>query len=131
MPPFLVVVLEAVARPGVDQHLAVLLLRHAKSRNRRVGLHIEAVEAGAHVELAPVHVEDGDVERHADHERGNAPGLDDVRDETDGLVAKRSIRNQQSQINLQSFELVRNCRRKIVFDFFVAPNSAHERNMEW
>ena len=37
-------------RHGDEQHLAVLLLRHAKARSRRVCPHIEAVEAGAHVD---------------------------------------------------------------------------------
>ncbi len=44
-----------------------------------------------------------DVEGRADHERRNTLGFDDVSDETDGLVAKRSIRNEQRQIHVESF----------------------------
>jgi hypothetical protein len=43
-----------------------------------------------------------DVERRADHERGNALGFDDMRNETDGLVAKRSIGDEQRDIDFGS-----------------------------
>ena len=47
MPPFLVVVLEAVAPHHFDEHFAILPLLRRKARNFRIGLHIEAVEGGA------------------------------------------------------------------------------------
>jgi hypothetical protein len=36
-----------------------------------------------------------DVERGADYQRRNALSFDDVGDETDGLVTKRSVGNQE------------------------------------
>ena len=44
-----------------------------------------------------------DIEGRSNHEGRNALRFDDVRDETDGLVAKRSIGNEQRQIHLESF----------------------------
>lgn len=44
-----------------------------------------------------------DVEGRADHKRGDMLRFDDVSDETDGLVAKRSIGDEQRQIHRESF----------------------------
>lgn len=41
------------------------------------------------------------VERGADHQGWNAARLNDVGDETDGLMAKRSIGHQQGEIHRQ------------------------------
>jgi hypothetical protein len=40
-----------------------------------------------------------DVEHRTDHERGDAARFNDVGDETDGLVAKRSIGDKKSYID--------------------------------
>jgi hypothetical protein len=40
-----------------------------------------------------------DVMRRADDQGANAAPFDDVSDETDGLMAERSIRDEQSQID--------------------------------
>lgn len=41
-----------------------------------------------------------DVMGRADDQGGNAGPFDDMSDETDGLVAERSVRDEQSQIDL-------------------------------
>ena len=41
------------------------------------------------------------VERRANDQRGNASSFDDVRDETYGLVTKRSIGNEESEVDFR------------------------------
>jgi hypothetical protein len=40
-----------------------------------------------------------DVERRANHKRRDPAVFDNVRDETDGLVAKRSVRHEQHRVD--------------------------------
>ena len=42
-----------------------------------------------------------DIVRGADHQSRNASGFDHVSDETDGLVAERSIGNEQSEVDFR------------------------------
>ena len=71
-----------------------------------------------------------DVERRADHERGNAPGFDDVRDETDGLVAKRSIGDEQRHIDFGSLQIAGDGGSDFALDLLMAPEPAHERDVK-
>ena len=56
-----------------------------------------------------------DVEGRADHQGGNFHTFDDVGDETDGLVAKRSVGHQQCQIHLRAPQLFNDGRGQLVF----------------
>ena len=71
-----------------------------------------------------------DVERRADHERGNAPGFDDVRDETDGLVAKRSIGNEQRHLHFGPLQIAGDGGCDFALDLLMAPEPAHERDVK-
>ena len=70
-----------------------------------------------------------DVERRADHERGNAPGFDDMRDETDGLVAKRSVGHEQREVHMLLRQFTRDGRCQFVFYLLMPPQPAHERKV--
>ena len=71
-----------------------------------------------------------DVVRCADDQSRNALGFDHVGDETDGLVAKRSIGDEQSQVDLGLPQFSGEHRRKRVFNFLMAPHAAHEREVK-
>ena len=71
-----------------------------------------------------------DVQRRADHERGNALGFDDMRDETDGLVAERSIGDEQRQIHFGSVQIAGDGRSDFALDLLMAPEPAHERDVK-
>ena len=71
-----------------------------------------------------------DIERGADYERGNALGFDDVGDETDGLVAKRSIRHQQRRIHLGALQFAGNGGGDFGLDLLVATEPSHERDVK-
>ena len=71
-----------------------------------------------------------DVERRADHERGNAPGFDDMRDETDGLVAKRSIGYEQRHLHFGSLQIAGDGGCDFALDLLMAPEPAHERDVK-
>jgi hypothetical protein len=71
-----------------------------------------------------------DIKRCPDHERGNPLGFDDVRDEADGLVAKRSIRRQQRRIHLRALQFAGNSRGDFALDLLVAAQSTHERDVK-
>ena len=72
-----------------------------------------------------------DVERRADHERGNALGFHDMRDETDGLVAKRSIGDDQRHIHFGSLQITGDGGSDFALDLLMAPEPAHERDVKW
>jgi hypothetical protein len=71
-----------------------------------------------------------DIKRCPDHERGNPLGFDDVRDEADGLVAKRSIRRQQRRVHLRAFQFAGNSRGDFALDLLVAAQPTHERDVK-
>lgn len=71
-----------------------------------------------------------DVESRAGHERGNTLGFDDVRDETDGLVAKRSVGDEQCQIDFGTLQFGGDGGSDHAFYFFVALEPAHKRNVK-
>jgi len=71
-----------------------------------------------------------DVVRRADDQSRNALAFDHVGDETDGLVAKRSIGDEQSQVDLGLPQFSGEHRRKRVFNFLMAPHAAHEREVK-
>jgi hypothetical protein len=71
-----------------------------------------------------------DIERRADDERGNSGAFDNMGDETDGLMAERSIGDEQGQINFGRLKFSCYGRRQIAFDFAVTTKSAHERKVE-
>ena len=55
--------------------------------------------------------------------------LDDMGDETDGLMAEWSIGNKQSQVNGDLFQFSGNRRGEFVFDLAMAADTAHKRNV--
>ena len=55
--------------------------------------------------------------------------FDDMGDETDGLVAERSIRNEQSKVNAGLLQLPNNRRGEFTFDLLMPPDTAHKRNV--
>jgi len=67
-----------------------------------------------------------DVVRGPDHQCRNAAGFNDVSDETDGLVAERSIRNEQGEIDFGLFEFSGNGGREFIFNFCRIAQAAHE-----
>ena len=67
-----------------------------------------------------------DVVRCPDHQCRNAAGFNDVSDETDGLVAERSIRNEQGEIDFGLFEFSGNGGREFIFNFCRIAQAAHE-----
>ena len=71
-----------------------------------------------------------DVVRRADDQSRNTLGFDHVGDETDGLMAKRSIGNEQSQVDLCLLQFSGERQRKRVFNFLMAPHAAHEREVK-
>lgn len=70
-----------------------------------------------------------DVKRGARDQSRGAGSFDDVGYETNGLVAKRSIGHQQCQIHRRIFQLVRDSRSQLIFDFVRAAHAAHKGKM--
>jgi hypothetical protein len=70
------------------------------------------------------------IERGADNQRGDSTILDDVSDETDGLMAKWSVGNEQGQVNRRPLKFPCYGWCQIIFDFFVTTKSAHEGNVD-
>lgn len=68
-----------------------------------------------------------DVVRRADDQGRNAARFDDVGDETDGLVAERSIGDEQGEIDARFRELVGQRGSKLALDAFMLAHAAHER----
>ena len=66
------------------------------------------------------------VVRRADHQRGDAASLDHVRDETDGLMAERSVRNEQGEIDVRFGEFVGQRGCKLVLNLPMPADAAHE-----
>lgn len=71
-----------------------------------------------------------DVEGRTDDERWNASTLDDVGNETDGLVAKGSVGNEQREIDPVPGQISGDGRRKIILDFLGPAHASHERNVK-
>lgn len=72
-----------------------------------------------------------DVVGRTDDQRGNAAGFDHVSDETNGLMAERSIGYQQGEIDLRLFKVIGNHGRQLVFNFLGSAHSAHDKLMMW
>ena len=71
-----------------------------------------------------------DVEGRARQQSRNVATFEDVRDETDGLVTKWSVGDQQGQVNFGLGQFPGDGGRKLGFDFLVAPHTAHNRNVK-
>lgn len=71
-----------------------------------------------------------DIVCRADHERWNSCGFDHVGNETDGLVAKRSVGHEQREIDLGLAQFIGDGRREVVFDSLRLPHTAHERKVK-
>ena len=68
-----------------------------------------------------------DVVGRADNQGWNTARFDDVSDETDGLMAERSIRDQQGEVHIRRCQLGGERGRKLTLDFLVPAHPAHER----
>jgi hypothetical protein len=55
--------------------------------------------------------------------------FDDMGDETDGLMAERSVRDEQCQVNAGLLEFSSNRRGEFVFDLLMPPDTTHKRNV--
>ena len=66
----------------------------------------------------------------ARQQRRNALIFDDMGDETDGLVAEGSIRNEQCEIDFRTDQVLRDGGRQLGFNFLLAPDPAHDRDMK-
>ena len=67
-----------------------------------------------------------DVVGRTDYQCWNSAGFDHMGDETDGLMTKRSIGNQQGKIDLGFFQVNGNRGRQFIFDFCMVAQTAHE-----
>jgi hypothetical protein len=70
-----------------------------------------------------------DIQSGTDDQGGNVVALDDMCDETNGLVAEGSVGHQKRQVNARVHQLLRDSRRQLSFDLLVLAEAAHERNM--
>ena len=70
-----------------------------------------------------------DVENRADNEGWNSMALDDMGDETDGLVAERSVGNEERQIDLGFGQFAGDRRRKLALNLRMLPQPAHKRKV--
>ena len=68
-----------------------------------------------------------DVAHRTDHECRNATRLDAVRDETHGLVAKRSIWRQDGQVDTHGLQLIRESRCQLLLDLLLDFRPANKR----
>jgi hypothetical protein len=71
-----------------------------------------------------------DVVGGADHQRRDAFGFEDVGDETDGLMTKGSVGNQQRKIDLSLLQVIGNRGRQITFDLLGPAHAAHKGKMK-
>ena len=70
-----------------------------------------------------------DVMGRADDQCRNSAGFDHMSDETDGLVAERSVGDLQAQIDFSFLKSPPNSRSKLVFYHCVSSNAAHNRHV--
>ncbi len=109
-------------RQGFRQHyfIALPVVRRTKSpADRMVDKHCARRRQSAH-----------DVVRRADDECRNSSTFDHVSDETDGLVAKRSVRDEQREIDLGACQFTGKRWRELVFNCLMLPQAAHEGKMK-
>ena len=66
------------------------------------------------------------VERRADDQRGNATSFENVSDETDGLVAKRSIGDEEGDVDFGLLQFLGESGGEITLDLAVSPHATHE-----
>jgi len=71
-----------------------------------------------------------DVMGGADHQRGYAVAFENMGDETDGLMTKGSVGNQQRKIDLSLLQVIGDRRRQIIFDLLGPAHAAHKRIMK-
>ena len=71
-----------------------------------------------------------DIERRPGDERRDAATLDDMSDETDGLMTERSIGHEQGEIDLSLDQLTVQRRSELVLHRLVLTHAAHKREME-
>jgi len=71
-----------------------------------------------------------DVADGADGQGCNAPGFNQVGDETHGLVAPRSVGNEHGQVHARFGQLVGQVRGQPLLDFPVKPNAAVDGKMK-
>jgi len=107
-------------RLGEDRFVALAVMRRAEGPAHGV---IDKSTAGRR---DPRH----NVERRAGDERGDAAGFDDVRDETNGLVAERSVGDEQRHIDFGSLQFDGDGGSDFVLDLLVALEPAHKRNVK-
>src|SRR5262245_45437935 len=70
-----------------------------------------------------------DVQSRSNNQSRDVTAFDDMGDETDGLMAEGSIRDEQSQINGRLLQLPSYRRGQFVFDLVMLPDAAHKRNV--
>ena len=83
------------------------------------------IDEGAARRRDPAH----DVVSRADDQSRDASAFDHVGDETDGLMAKRSVGHEEREIDLRLCQLIGERRSEIVLDFLMPAHTAHERKM--
>jgi hypothetical protein len=71
-----------------------------------------------------------DVVGGADHQRWYAVAFEDMGDETDGLMTKGSVGNQQRKIDLSLLQVIGNRGRQIIFDLLGPAHAAHKGKMK-
>lgn len=106
-------------RPGQDRFVARPVMERTESAPDRM-----IDKDGARRHDLTHHVEGG-----ADDESRNATTLDDMCDETDGLMAKGSVGDEQGEVNLEFGQFPRHRRRELGLDFLWAAHAAHERQV--
>jgi len=70
-----------------------------------------------------------DVEDCTDNKGWDSVTLDDMRDETDGLVAEGSVGDEQRQVHVSVRELTRYSGSQLLLDCFVGSYAPHERDV--
>lgn len=70
-----------------------------------------------------------DVMGRADDQRRDSVCFDHMSYETDGLMAKRSVGNQQREIDLGLLQIIGDGGRQLVFNFLLPAHAAHEGKM--
>jgi len=68
--------------------------------------------------------------RRADDQCRDSACFNHMRDDTDGLVAERSVGNQQGEIDFSSLQFSDKGGRQFVFNFSMFAQAAHERKVK-
>ncbi len=70
------------------------------------------------------------IDRRAGQQSGYPLSFEHVRNETDGLMTERSVGYEQREINFGSGQFTSDGGRKLAFNFLLAPDAAHDRDMK-